>query len=65
MNAGDYVLIEVADTGTGIAKENISRIFEPFFSTKEVGAWASPKAYPGLAAQSHGGGASKEGLSGK
>lgn len=38
MNAGDYVLIEVADTGTGIAKEDLSRIFEPFFSTKEVGA---------------------------
>jgi two-component system, cell cycle sensor histidine kinase and response regulator CckA len=38
MKAGDYVLVEVADTGSGIAKENISRIFEPFFSTKEVGA---------------------------
>jgi two-component system cell cycle sensor histidine kinase/response regulator CckA len=38
MKAGDYVLIEVADTGTGIAKEDLSRIFEPFFSTKEAGA---------------------------
>lgn len=35
--AGAYVLIEVTDTGTGIAKEDIGRIFEPFFSTKEVG----------------------------
>lgn len=34
-------------------------------STKEVGACASPKAYPGFAAQSHGGGASNDGLSGK
>ncbi len=38
MKAGDYVQIEVEDTGTGIAKEDLSRIFEPFFSTKEVGA---------------------------
>jgi two-component system cell cycle sensor histidine kinase/response regulator CckA len=38
MPAGDYVLIEVADTGTGIGRETMARIFEPFFSTKEVGA---------------------------
>ena len=36
--AGDYVRIEVMDSGVGIRKENIGRIFEPFFSTKEVGA---------------------------
>lgn len=38
MAPGSYVLIEVADTGTGIPKEVIGNIFEPFFSTKEVGA---------------------------
>jgi two-component system, cell cycle sensor histidine kinase and response regulator CckA len=38
MPAGDYVLIEVADTGAGIAPHNLARIFEPFFSTKEVGS---------------------------
>lgn len=37
MPAADYVLVEVADTGTGIPPEIIDRIFEPFFSTKEVG----------------------------
>ncbi|MGE3230571.1 MAG: response regulator [Hyphomicrobium sp.] len=38
MPPGDYVRIEVADSGTGIAPNVIEHIFEPFFSTKEVGA---------------------------
>ncbi len=38
MPAGDYVRIEVADTGIGIMPDNLARIFEPFFSTKEVGS---------------------------
>ncbi len=35
--AGEFVTIDVIDTGTGIRKEDLGRIFEPFFSTKEVG----------------------------
>jgi two-component system cell cycle sensor histidine kinase/response regulator CckA len=35
---GKYVLIEVVDTGSGIPKEIMGKIFEPFFSTKEIGA---------------------------
>jgi two-component system cell cycle sensor histidine kinase/response regulator CckA len=38
MPPGDYARVEIADTGTGIAQENMERIFEPFFSTKEIGA---------------------------
>lgn len=38
MPEGSYVLVEVIDTGTGIQKENLGSIFEPFFSTKGPGA---------------------------
>jgi len=37
MPIADYVLVEVSDTGTGIPADIIDKIFEPFFSTKEVG----------------------------
>lgn len=38
MPPGEYVLIELEDTGSGIALDIIDRIFEPFFSTKAVGS---------------------------
>lgn len=38
MPPGDYVLIKFEDEGCGISRENLDRIFDPFFSTKEVGA---------------------------
>jgi PAS domain S-box-containing protein len=39
---GDYVVVAVTDTGSGIAPENLERVFQPFFTTK------GPEAGSGL-----------------
>ncbi|MFZ3140543.1 ATP-binding protein [Polaromonas sp.] len=35
--SGDFIAISVSDTGSGIASEKLETIFEPFYTTKEVG----------------------------
>jgi signal transduction histidine kinase len=34
----EFLMVEIADSGCGIAKENLDKIFEPFFSTKKEGS---------------------------
>lgn len=36
-NVSGKAFLEVSDTGGGISQENLSKIFDPFFSTKELG----------------------------
>jgi PAS domain S-box-containing protein len=54
---GEYVVLSVIDTGVGISPEDISRIFEPFYTRKEMGrsgtglgmsvVWATVKDHNG------------------
>ena len=36
-DVGDYVMLEVEDTGPGISAEDEAKLFQPFFTTKPVG----------------------------
>jgi signal transduction histidine kinase len=36
ISPGEYVMLEVKDTGHGIAPEHLSRVFDPYYTTKSV-----------------------------
>lgn len=37
LKPGNYVVLEVCDTGEGIPEENLERIYDPYYTTKDVG----------------------------
>ena len=55
LKEGRYVAIDISDTGCGMSKETVSKIFEPFFSTKFTGRGLGLAAVHGIL-RGHGGG---------
>jgi len=48
MPGGDYLVLEIADTGCGIEPKVLARIFDPFFSTKFTGSGLGLSAVIGI-----------------
>jgi signal transduction histidine kinase len=38
LSAGEYVVVSISDSGTGMDEATLTRAFEPFFTTKEIGS---------------------------
>jgi PAS domain S-box-containing protein len=54
LEAGNYVSLEISDTGSGMSQEILDRMFDPFFSTKEWGRGLGLSAVMGIV-RGHGG----------
>jgi len=52
--AGNTVTVEIGDTGVGIEAENLARIFDPFFSTKEKGTGLGLSVVHGIVSRHNG-----------
>lgn len=64
MPEGMYAYVEVADTGCGMGRETLSRVFDPFFSTKFTGRGLGMAAVMGII-RSHSGAVKVSSIEGK
>ncbi|HVT72754.1 MAG TPA: PAS domain S-box protein [Lacunisphaera sp.] len=54
LEPGDYIRMEIADNGMGVKPENLGRIFDPYFTTKEKGSGLGLAAVYSIIRKHHG-----------